>query len=148
MRSALFSEEQHSLLTFCPKKPIELHKKLVQSNEYFESRRHFANYLGSQVQFDNIEIYQRLINAWNVLKRSEEKSALNERIIKMFDEELRSLFSLNQILGNNNENALDLNSESQGFNDQEVEEGTKKDIRIQLETLNSVDNLNKVSNRN
>ena len=94
MKQVLFSEEQHSLLTFCPKKPIELHKKLAQSSEYFESRRSYANYLGSQVQFDNIEKYPRLINAWNVLKRSQEKSVLNEKIIKMFDLELRRIFSL------------------------------------------------------
>ena len=147
MKQVLFSEEQHSLLTFCPKKPIEVHKKIAQSNEYFESRRSYANYLGSQVQFNNIEIYQRLINAWNALKRSQEKSVLNERIIKMFNLELRGIFSLNQIAGNF-DNKLDLDNDSQMVADDKIGEENKQEIRIQLETFNSTDKLTTFSKIN
>ena len=142
MKQVLFSEEQHSLLTFCPKKPIELHKKIAQSNEYFESRRNYANYLGCQMQFNNIEIYQRLINAWNVLKRSQEKSVLNERIIKMFNSELKGIFSLNHQIAGNLNNKLDFDNDSQMVVDEKIGEENKQEIRIQLETHNSVDNLN------
>ena len=47
------------------------------------------------------------------------------------------IFSLEEITANNNENALITNSEC---NEQEIEEENKKDIKIQLENFNTMQN--------
>ena len=54
---------------------------------------------------------------------------------------MRSIFSLNQIAGNDN-GTLDLNNDSQISDNQKIEDENKPDIKIQLETYNSIQNLN------
>lgn len=106
MRKVIFTEEQQLLLKFCPKRSVEL-SKMNQSLEMKKVRkRSKINFLEREIQFDNLGIYRKLINAWNALKITHEKSGINNRIIKMFDDELRTIFSMNNMEDQNSKSRL------------------------------------------
>jgi len=137
MRKVLFTEDQQLLLKFCPKRSVDLNKKMMQSVEVPKIRkRSKINFLEREIQFDNLGIYQKLISAWNNLKASHEQSGINNRIIKLFDEELRTIFSMNNMEEQNSRLSLPAHIGSTLENFEEIEEKSRNH-EIELENYNT-----------
>lgn len=126
MRKVLFSDEQQLLLKFCPKRIIDLNK-MSQSLELKKFRRKSkVNFLERELQFDNVAIYQQLLIAWSHLKASNERTGINNRIIKMFDEGLRTIFSTSTMSDEQHSRlSLPVHNESSLENFEEIDEKSK-----------------------
>ena len=98
MRKVLFDPDQEFILGYYPKTSIKVEERPKIQREIYNGRRRSSkkNFMGTQIDFDsNVKNYENLVNCWNNLKKNQE-FPVNDRIIKMFDEELKRIFSTNQ----------------------------------------------------
>ena len=89
-------------------------------------RKSKINFLERELQFDNVAIYQQLLIAWSNLKASNERTGINNRIIKMFDEGLRTIFSTSTMSDEQHSRlSLPVHNESSLENFGEIDEKSK-----------------------
>ena len=99
MRKVLFDPDQEFILGYYPKTSIKVvEEKPRNQRDIYNGRRRRSskkNFMGTQIDFDsNVKNYENLVICWNNLKKK--KTGVNDRIIEMFGDELKRIFSMDQ----------------------------------------------------
>lgn len=110
IKNLLFDKDQLNILNFSPKPNIRHQKELETFRKLPLSKKSFKNvtnspickpqrkkkFLADEVNYDNISIFEELINSWLSLKKQLETNKINQVLSKVFCEEFSAMFDISE----------------------------------------------------